>query len=134
MCLYIEYFDFELLDFEHLSIKCLSLECPDYRCPDLEFLKFKCPDSRWSGSGIRNAAIQNPGILNEIYPLIPELAIPSTRDFWKIRNRIVAGRMDSVDMASVAPISDPELGSLNSFKAREMGLISGFVTYSNAER
>ena len=68
------------------------------------------------------------------HPLIPELAIPSTSDFWKIRKRIVAGKIDSVDIASVAPISDPELGSLKSFNASEIGLISGLVTYKRAER
>ena len=65
---------------------------------------------------------------------MPVLAIPSTRDFWKNRKIMVAGTMDSVDMARGAQISDPAEGSLNSFSAREMGLISAFVTYKRAER
>lgn len=55
------------------------------------------------------------------YPLIPVEAMPSTKDFWKMRKMTVAGTMDRVDMASVEPISEPEEGSLNSCRARETG-------------
>ena len=36
-------------------------------------------------------------------PLMPELAIPSTSDFWKIRKMMVIGTRDRVDIANMAP-------------------------------
>ncbi len=66
-------------------------------------------------------------------PLMPVEAMPSTRDFWKIRKMMVAGTMDSVDMASVEPISEPEDGSLNSCKASDTGRISARLTYRSAD-
>ena len=68
------------------------------------------------------------------HPLMPVEAMPSTRDFWKIIKMIVAGTMDRVDMAKVAPISEPEEGSLKSCRARATGRMLARFTYSKADR
>lgn len=74
------------------------------------------------------------GLIPDYHPLIPVDAMPSTRDFWKMRKMMVAGTMDRVDMASVEPISEPEEGSLNSCNASETGRMLARFTYSSAER
>ena len=38
-----------------------------------------------------------------VYPLIPCIDIPSTSCFWKKKNRISTGTIDSADIANVAP-------------------------------
>jgi len=42
--------------------------------------------------------------------------------------------MDRVDMARVDPMSDPEEGSLNSCRAREISRMLALFTYSSADR
>ena len=38
-----------------------------------------------------------------VYPLMPDVLMPSTRLFWKSTNRIMIGTSDSTDMASMGP-------------------------------
>ena len=77
--------------------------------------------NRDGGAGLQNRKTGLRGSPVRFYPLMPVVAMPSTRDFWKIRKMMVAGMMDRVDMARVDPMSDPEEGSLNSCSARETG-------------
>ena len=71
----------------YISIICKN-EAPRY-CINIWVLRWQ-----WRGSLLPR---------HIVYPLIPCIDIPSTSCFWKKKNRISTGTIDSADIANVAP-------------------------------